>query len=44
MVGLSAVSPLAVSNPDIKTTPNATPVQGEDWDVKESKSVWDEEW
>ena len=45
VVGLSAVSPLAaVSNPDITTKPNATPVKGEDLDVKENKNVWDEEW
>ena len=44
VVGLSAISPLAVSNPDITTNPNATAVQGGELDVKESKSVWDEEW
>ncbi len=44
VVGLSAVSPLAVSNPDIKTTPSAAPVQGKDLDVKENKNIWDEEW
>ena len=44
VVGLSAVSPLAVSNPDIKTTPSAAPVTGDELDVKENKNIWDEEW
>ena len=44
VVGLSAVSPLAVSNPDITTNPNANPVEGEYLDVKENKNIWDEEW
>ncbi len=44
LISLSAVRPLAVSQPDIKTNTGTNAVQGEELDVKESKSIWNEEW
>ncbi|MBP3712282.1 MAG: hypothetical protein IJ537_07440 [Bacteroidaceae bacterium] len=44
LISLSAVRPLAVSQPDITTNPGGDAVEGKDLDVKESKSIWDEEW
>ncbi len=43
-VAFGITSIIAVSAPDIKTTPDATPVTGNELDVKENKNVWDEEW
>lgn len=43
-ISLSLMCPLATSEPELDITPGVSPVLGSELDVKENKSVWDEEW